>query len=112
MVINQEKIQKMESMDFPLTHYYINSCISPYDNCINIPEIFNFSDDTEKIYLNEKDYNSWLPLLFALRRGVRYMEIEVWDGEFINQEANCIIIEPYIQFGYTMNSKLFFSQFL
>lgn len=83
-------------MEFPLTHYYVNSCISPYDSCINISEIFNFSDDTEKIYLNEKDYNGWLPLMFALRRGVRYMEIEVWDGEFDDSDNNCIIIEPYI----------------
>lgn len=68
-------------MEFPLTHYYVNSCISPYDCSINISEIFNISDDKIN-FLNEKDYNDWLPLLFALKRGVRYMEIEVWDGEF------------------------------
>jgi len=36
IVYNYDKIKNMDSMDFPLTHYFINSSNSPYESSINI----------------------------------------------------------------------------
>lgn len=64
-------------MDLPITHYYINSARNTFQSNLDYSKLIQAEDDSQI-----KDWkNCFLPLYHILKLGVRYMEIEIWDGE-------------------------------
>ena len=79
---------------------------------MNINKLFQFTKMEDATWLEDETLH---PLYYALKMGIRYLEIDVWEGEFEiikNNGEKDMIIEPCIIFGPTNNSKLKFKHFL
>ena len=60
-------------MDYPINDYYINSARNVYICNLNLAKLINL-DGMEA----EEWESKLMPLYFVIKKGIRYLEIDVW----------------------------------
>ncbi|KRX06806.1 PLC-like phosphodiesterase, TIM beta/alpha-barrel domain [Pseudocohnilembus persalinus] len=99
-LFDPNKCKYPQDMDQPITNYYINSAKNIYSCNLDLGAYYHFPEASGSEYEEEWE-DKYKPIFFALQKGVKFFEIEIWDGDKNG---------PVIQYGHCMTSKLYLSE--